>query len=295
MVEQLTVWNAEASSSRHRAKKLNPVKTYLSSIFEALTPGQAISMAQICKKVSRLAHSTRARVYELVSAGKVERISRGLYVLATESGAHAGIQGDSREVVKALADGGSKFDCVILDLPYTSEGVKGGNRDIARFPVISPAEFGEILDQIKRVANDDAPIYFIFSNGKSSARARKAYEAEMMSRFTKVSEGDYTKLSANGKPCQFMGRMMPTEAIVAYSISGKCQTPDLNIADVRPSGSSAYPTQKPMGLMKRMLSSLSPKNWVLDPFAGSGATYKASQELGLNTVNIDIQHNPLTF
>ena len=59
---------------------------------------------------------------------------------------------------------------------------------------------------------------------------------------------------------------------------------------VSPTGreKTGYPTQKPLGLVKRMLAASSrPGDWVLDFFAGSGTTGAAAAALGRHFVLID--------
>jgi len=52
-----------------------------------------------------------------------------------------------------------------------------------------------------------------------------------------------------------------------------------------------YPTQKPQGLLERIiLSSSNPGDWVLDPFCGCGTTIAAAQKLERQWIGIDITH-----
>jgi len=51
---------------------------------------------------------------------------------------------------------------------------------------------------------------------------------------------------------------------------------------------TGYPTQKPLGILRRMVAASSrPDGWCLDPFAGSGTLGAAAQELGRRFVLID--------
>ncbi|MFA5605581.1 MAG: DNA methyltransferase [Leucobacter sp.] len=51
---------------------------------------------------------------------------------------------------------------------------------------------------------------------------------------------------------------------------------------------TGYPTQKPVGILRRIIQASSrPGDWVLDPFAGSGTTGVAAAELGRRFVLID--------
>jgi site-specific DNA-methyltransferase (adenine-specific) len=51
---------------------------------------------------------------------------------------------------------------------------------------------------------------------------------------------------------------------------------------------TGYPTQKPVGILRRIVTASSrPGDWVLDPFAGSGTTGAAAAELGRRFALID--------
>ena len=59
---------------------------------------------------------------------------------------------------------------------------------------------------------------------------------------------------------------------------------------VSPTGKerTGYPTQKPVGILRRMIAASStPGDWVLDFFAGSGTTGVAARELGRRFVLVD--------
>lgn len=51
---------------------------------------------------------------------------------------------------------------------------------------------------------------------------------------------------------------------------------------------TGYPTQKPLGILRRIVQASSREgDWVLDPFAGSGTTAAAARELGRRSISID--------
>ena len=53
---------------------------------------------------------------------------------------------------------------------------------------------------------------------------------------------------------------------------------------------TGYPTQKPLGVLRRIIQASSREgDWVLDPFAGSGTTAAAARALGRRSISID-QH-----
>jgi len=76
-----------------------------------------------------------------------------------------------------------------------------------------------------------------------------------------------------------------------------------NITDIPPIGAQAqerlgYPTQKPQGLLERIIEASSNKgDIVLDPFCGCGTTVHAAQKLGRQWIGIDVTypyaHRPL--
>ena len=57
-----------------------------------------------------------------------------------------------------------------------------------------------------------------------------------------------------------------------------------------------YPTQKPLKMLERIVKSSCPEDgWVLDPFAGSGTTAKASQLLNRNCVTLDVNEDAINL
>jgi site-specific DNA-methyltransferase (adenine-specific) len=57
---------------------------------------------------------------------------------------------------------------------------------------------------------------------------------------------------------------------------------------------TGYPTQKPLGVLRRIVQASSrPGDWVLDPFAGSGTTGAAAAELGRRFMLIEVMRRRL--
>lgn len=57
---------------------------------------------------------------------------------------------------------------------------------------------------------------------------------------------------------------------------------------------TGYPTQKPLGVLRRIIQASSrPGDWVLDPFAGSGTTAAAARELERRSISIDVHPDAL--
>jgi site-specific DNA-methyltransferase (adenine-specific) len=84
--------------------------------------------------------------------------------------------------------------------------------------------------------------------------------------------------------------MAPGLVTPAKAARGKLPTDVWWHTIVSPTGKekTGYATQKPVGILRRMIAASSrPGDWVLDAFAGSGTTGAAARELGRNVVLID--------
>ena len=107
-------------------------------------------------------------------------------------------------------------------------------------------------------------------------------------------------ISASGRP-EYKQRMtggLALQDVWAYQPGTEgclIGSPSAIDEDVRWLGSDAerlgYPTQKPVGLLERVImSSSDPGDMVLDPFCGCGTTIHAAQKLGRQWVGIDVTH-----
>lgn len=77
------------------------------------------------------------------------------------------------------------------------------------------------------------------------------------------------------------------------TVYGTDEIIDADVAWLGPTDSErlGYPTQKPVGLLERIIESACPENGVvLDPFCGCGTTIHAAQKLKRTWIGIDITH-----
>lgn len=84
--------------------------------------------------------------------------------------------------------------------------------------------------------------------------------------------------------------MAPSLVTAERAARGKLPTDTWWHTIVSPTGRerTGYPTQKPLGILRRIVQASSrPGDWVLDPFAGSGTTGAAAAELGRRFVLMD--------
>lgn len=108
----------------------------------------------------------------------------------------------------------------------------------------------------------------------------------------------HIQVSKSGRPTyiQKIGDGVPYQNIWAYQAGtqGVFEDPKKEIDDdVKWLDSEkerlGYPTQKPVGLLKRIIATSSnPGDIVFDPFCGCGTTAHAAQELGRNWIGIDV-------
>lgn len=112
-------------------------------------------------------------------------------------------------------------------------------------------------------------------------------------------------VSRNGRPKykQYAGQGVPYQDIWAYQAgtSGTQEGSDAEIDhDVKWLDDErerlGYPTQKPIGLLARILStSTDPGDTVLDPFCGCGTTVQAAEQLDRKWIGIDVTHYAITL
>ncbi len=118
---------------------------------------------------------------------------------------------------------------------------------------------------------------------------------EMLDVLADIGEIDF---SSSGRPTykQRMGKGIPYQDIWAYQpgtaglLQGSNEAFDHDVKWLDSEDEKlGYPTQKPLGLLKRIiLSSSKASELILDPFAGCGTTIAAAQSLDRHWIGIDI-------
>ena len=74
----------------------------------------------------------------------------GVYTLKTKDGKTTAIvQGADAMVEIKLVEEGAKFDMIFLDPPYKAPGIKGGNRNLAKYKKITPEQFNEFVGDVE--------------------------------------------------------------------------------------------------------------------------------------------------
>jgi site-specific DNA-methyltransferase (adenine-specific) len=54
-------------------------------------------------------------------------------------------------------------------------------------------------------------------------------------------------------------------------------------------GSDGHPTQKPLSLMRKLITRIPKGSVIFDPFSGSGTTLEAAKELGYEVIGCELQ------
>ncbi|MCL4437177.1 MAG: hypothetical protein M1503_04515 [Thaumarchaeota archaeon] len=101
----------------------------------------------------------------------------------------------------------------------------------------------------------------------------------------------YYVADAPGVPYQDIWAYQPGTTGCVYGDAEKGIDQDVKWLSVRDKERLDYPTQKPEGILDRIIrSSCPPNGMVLDPFCGCGTTVAVAQRLGRTWVGIDITH-----
>lgn len=245
-------------------------------------------------------HSIRARVYE---SNKVIRTGRGSYILAGIDIEAIVEEVDTKEHIYKLVDAKLKYDMIFLDIPYSLNGQKGGNRALVDYNTISEEEFKNIIIEVEKLLkNDDSQVYFMIAGGKTSLTGAKRY-INMFSHtgLKLVNQGSYTKLTKNGKVCNMGKYDMPAELILSYSKNGKerfreMESEGMDYSFQRPPlpRAGGYRTEKPLRLLQSLIKRATlAGEAILDLFAGSGVTLDAGLSLGRRVHGLELSSDAI--
>jgi adenine specific DNA methylase Mod len=135
---------------------------------------------------------------------------------------------------------------------------------------------------------------------------KRLQNAFMEEQFDYLAEEDLIVFSQSGRPTykQYPGKGVLYQDIWAYQpgTAGVLYQDDENGIDQDVKWLDAeeerigYPTQKPLGLLNRIIDSSSNEGQtVLDPFCGCGTTVEAAQTRGREWVGIDVTHYAITL
>ncbi len=190
------------------------------------------------------------------------------------------ILGDCLAVLPTLAAG--SVDLVLTDPPYLVNYQDRSGRSIANDDRagdwLAPA-FAEAFRVLKR---DAFCISFYGWN-----RVDQFVAAWKSAGFRVVGHIVFAKRYSS--KATFLSYRHESAYLLAKGRPEKPAQPVPDVLDWKYSGNTLHPTQKPVGSLVPLIESFSrPGGLVLDPFAGSGSTCAAAQQLGRRYIGIEL-------
>lgn len=219
------------------------------------------------------------------------------------------------------AMGGTLADLVLTDPPY-NVNYQGGTEDKLTIENddMGDIQFKEFLTDafaaMINVTKEGGPIYVFYADGSANS-FREAFTTTGWSlRQTLIWVKDRLVLSRQdynwihepilygwkpGAGHMWYGDFTNTTVLdneLNLEDMGKAQLVELvqslienstAIREKRPTKNDLHPTMKPLGLLSRLMkNSMKTGDTVLDPFAGSGSTLMAAEQLGVASVNLEL-------
>lgn len=284
------------------------------SIFEAIVEGFAtgeeftIADAVVAaKSQTDKPHSVRARLFEGVLCGQLDRVTRGVYRVTNKEGAECLIlQGDGRDL-SFIED--KSIDAIVTDHPYDmSISHNGGNRQLVDYECFryTQADF----DEKARVLKDGAFLVEFFPeenghNWKYLADIKKMAEKAGFEYYAKVpweKEGFVANMgrkSKNTEDVMFfsLGKARPLRPDNQQSkkhgkarfMSGTALMLPCTLVH-KPLAKSvrSHKAEKPISLLREIIACVTVAGeTVLDQFCGSGVCGDAALSIGRNAVLVE--------
>ena len=240
--------------------------------------------------------------------GKFERVGKGVYTLTQGDKTYAVIEGNALTELPKLIEQGIKFDAIYLDPPYE---VKSGNRDIAQFSVINPAEFAQLSNLMPQLLkNEDSPVLLQYTqaqqpqNKKERASYLRSLSKAGLNLAADIQKIEYIKMTQDMKKEQKMAGRNLREDIFVLTKSGKVKDIPFNLKQEGENFELRYPmvdtrtkkfkgfkgdTRKSLEALADLIEGFVPEGGIiLDPFLGTGTTVEAAIETGREAVGIEL-------
>lgn len=219
------------------------------------------------------------------------------------------------------AMGGTLADLVLTDPPY-NVNYQGGTEDKLTIENdhMGDEEFVQFLidsfEAMLQVTKEGGPIYVFHADGSGNAFRNAFIKSGWSLRQILIWVKDRLVLSRQdynwihepilygwkpGAGHMWYGDFTNTTVLdneLNLEDMGKAQLVELvqslienstAIREKRPTKNDLHPTMKPLGLLSRLMkNSMKTGDTVLDPFAGSGSTLMAAEQLGVASVNLEL-------
>ncbi len=207
-------------------------------------------------------------------------------------------QQDALEWLAGLPD--TSVDLIVTDPPYESlekHRAKGTTTRLKHskassndwFEIFPNVRFAALFSQLYRVLRNDRHFYLVCDAETMFVAKPLAEQAGF--KFWKPIVWDKKRI---GMGYHYRARY----EFILFFEKGKRRLNDLGIADIlefpRLTGPQFYPTEKPVDLLKILISQSSQEGEVvIDPFMGSGSTGVAAQQLARQFSGCDLSSNSL--
>lgn len=185
-------------------------------------------------------------------------------------------------------------DAIITDPPYGINFQSG---------------YRKATPRMSKIANDQAPFiwwlydaYRVLKSGDSGKGTLICFtrwdvqqvfiDAMQLAGFVVKSEVIWDKVS--GGMGDLKAQFSPSHENIIFAVKGKYQFPgkrprDLITFPKVPSNMVVHPTEKPVGLLANLITSVTkPGDLILDPFAGSGSTLIAAYKTGRRYIGVEL-------
>lgn len=196
--------------------------------------------------------------------------------------------GDSVDLIRGIPDG--VFDLIVTDPPFTfglGSSIDTGKLDNWNDLLNGSYFFKEIFKECYRVLKPNGAMWI--SNSWRSLPCLMKALADIGCSIESLLVWHKDWIGPGGSK-----GLRPSYEVVALVCKGAFAIPDRGIPDVKTvkwcSIKPNHPAEKPLDLIKWLISISGDSDYILDPFAGSGTTLKAAKELG--KIGLGFEINP---
>ncbi len=204
---------------------------------------------------------------------------------------------DATFVSKVIGD--KKIRCILVDPPYAVSYVEG-KRDFNKLGVnTDKAIIGDQLQSDEEYARFTGAWLEAVKPHLEPYNACYIFNSDLMYPALRQGMKDAGFYYSQGliwiKNTVVLGRKdyLPMHELIAYGWCGKHKMERSKAKSIlfhpKPAASKLHPTQKPIGLLRKLIpNSTRLRDYVYDPFLGSGSTAVACEHLGRRCVGIEI-------
>lgn len=189
--------------------------------------------------------------------------------------------------IKRIPD--NSIDLIVSDPPYFQGLTHNGQKAMFVDLAVSRPFFENLFYEYRRVLKKDACM-FLFCDWRGYAFYYPLFDAALGASNLLI----WDKVSGPGSKYSYSHELLIFHAPTSFTKGGSpiWKIPGFSSGAKKLEGEKVHPTQKPLALIKQIISDHSGiGDTVLDSFMGSGTTAKACQELNRNFVGFELDIN----